>query len=87
MARFLIAFLALVGPFLLYAAYWRLRLRHGEGRWPLSLLFTVGALLAAETFLLAALQRPNVAGRFEPARLEDGRVQPGRLVPNGGGGS
>lgn len=84
MLRVFIALAALAGPFVLYALYLRLARRSGSGRWPLTILFLVGALLAAETFLLNALQRPNIQGRFEPARLEDGVVRPGRIIPEEG---
>lgn len=79
--RILVAAAALLGPFILYGLYWRLSRRPSDDPWPLATLFFVGALLAAETFLLAAVERPRILGRFEPAHLENGLVEPGRPLP------
>jgi hypothetical protein len=83
MARLVFALAAFGGPFLLAWIYLRsVRLRRGRNT--AMLLTLIGALLAAETFVVAALDRPAAQGRFEPARLEGGVIQPGRIAPEGG---
>lgn len=73
--RIILAVLALITPFLLYWLYGELARRSGRRRWPLAILFVVGAGLAVETFLVAALTRTRDTGaNYAPARLEDGRV-------------
>lgn len=60
--RFLITLLAFALPFLLYGAYrWVQARRKAEGRdpWPMMVLWLVGAVLAAETLALGALDPAN----------------------------
>lgn len=80
MARLALALAAFAGPLLLSWMYLRgsRQRRGGDAR---MVLIVIGALLAAETLLVAALNRPDRRGRFEPARLEDGVVQPGHVTP------
>lgn len=80
MARLALALAAFAGPFLLSWLYLR-GARQRPGGTTRTLLIVIGALLAAETFVVAALSRGDRQGRFEPARLEHGEVQPGRIVP------
>ena len=61
--RFVVPFVAFVLPFLLYALYRLLRDRKIGQNWPLTVLFIVGAVLAAQTFGLAALTEPHRTAR------------------------
>jgi len=83
MTRLLLAAFALLAPFALFWVYTRLdRAWPRERRWPFTLLWLTGAVLAIETFVVAALDRaPATAGRYVPAQLEDGRVAPARIEP------
>lgn len=80
MARLALALAAFAGPFLLSWMYLR-DARQRRGADARMVLIVIGALLAAETFVVAALSRPDRQGRFEPARIEQGVIQPGRIVP------
>jgi predicted PurR-regulated permease PerM len=56
--RFLEIVFAIVLPFLIYGVYrfiQRRRGRVGKNPWPVTVLFLVGAFLAAQTIVLAAL--------------------------------
>lgn len=86
MARTLIIQLTLfLLPFLAYAIY-RLLVSdaQAEGRktWPITTLFTTGAVLAVAGWTWMATREvkdPNVC--YEAARFEDGEIIPGRTVP------
>ena len=65
--RFIVPFVAFVLPFLLFALYRLLRGRKLEQNWPLTVLFIVGAVLAAQTFALAALTEPHTTARAPEA--------------------
>ena len=61
--RFVVPFVAFVLPFLLFALYRLLRDRKIGQNWPLAVLFVTGAVLAAQTFALAALTEPRTTVR------------------------
>ena len=61
--RFIVPFVAFVLPFLLFALYRLLRDRKIGQNWPLTVLVIVGAVLAAQTFGLAALTEPHRTAR------------------------
>lgn len=69
--RFIVPFVAFVLPFLLFALYRVLRGKKLEQNWPLAVLFIAGAVLAAQTFALAALTEPHTDVR--KTNVEDTR--------------
>jgi hypothetical protein len=76
-------------PFALYAAYLRLR-EHDEDRTakqhPWTALFVSGLLLVAASFVLWGLvENANQRGVYVPPHLEDGRLIPGRVIPESEG--
>jgi purine-cytosine permease-like protein len=82
--RFLITLLCFAIPFALYWLYERQRKgRTGREQWPHLVLWLVGAILAAETLVVAALTQKGLPeGRYVPAQLEDGRIIPPHVIPN-----
>ncbi len=70
--RFIVPFVAFVLPFLLFALYRVLRGRKIGENWPLAVLFVAGAVLAVQTFALAALTEPHTTVRT-PNAIEDTR--------------
>ena len=87
--RYLITLAALATPFLLYWLYavWRARAGRGATRprdpWPTAILFLCGAVIAAETLVIAVLDEPRVRdGRYIPAHLENGRLVPAQTIPD-----
>lgn len=68
--RFVVPFVAFVLPFLLFALYRVLRGKKLEQNWPVTILFVVGAVLAAQTFALAALTEPHLTERQHRAGEE-----------------
>ena len=74
-------------PFALYAAYLRLR-EHDEEmpsrQHPWTALFISGLVLVAASFVFWGLyENANQRGVYVPPHLEDGRLVPGRVVPEG----
>jgi hypothetical protein len=72
-------------PFALYAAYLRLR-QHDEDmpakQHPWTALFVSGLLLVAASFVFWGLfENANQRGVYVPPHLENGRLVPGRVVP------
>jgi hypothetical protein len=72
-------------PFALYAAYLRLR-QHDEDtpakQHPWTALFVSGLLLVAASFVFWGLvENANQRGAYVPPHLEDGRLVPGRVIP------
>ena len=65
--RFIVPFVAFLLPFLLFALYRALRGKKLEQQdWPLAVLFITGAVLAVQTFALAALTEPRTTVRPPP---------------------
>jgi hypothetical protein len=58
MRRFIVPLIAIAAPFVAFAIYRALNARAGAQRWPLAILFIAGAVLAVQTFVLAALTEP-----------------------------
>ena len=76
-------------PFALYAAYLRLR-KHDEDtpakQHPWTALFASGLLLVALSFVFWGLvEDANQRGVYVPPHLEDGRLIPGRVIPESEG--
>jgi hypothetical protein len=69
--RFIVPFIAFVLPFLLFALYRVLRGRKLEQNWPLTVLFIAGAVLAIQTFALAALTEPQLQKRAPEQTIEE----------------
>jgi hypothetical protein len=72
-------------PFALYAAYLRLR-QHDEDirakQHPWTALFASGLFLVAASFVLWGLfEDANRRGVYVPPHLQDGRLVPGRVIP------
>ena len=72
-------------PFALYAAYLRLR-QHDEEeptkQHPWTALFVSGLALVAVSFVFWGLvEDANQRGVYVPPHLEDGRLIPGRVIP------
>ncbi len=72
-------------PFALYLAYLRLR-EEDEGasskQHPWTSLFISGLVLVAASFVFWGLfENANQRGVYIPPHLEDGRLVPGRVVP------
>ena len=62
--RFVVPFVAFVLPYIVFGIYRMLRARGQQARaWPLTVLFVAGAVLAGQTFLLAALTEPRATVR------------------------
>ena len=76
-------------PFALYAAYLRLRERDEDTtakQHPWTALFVSGLLLVAASFVLWGLvENANQRGVYVPPHLEDGRLIPGRVIPESEG--
>ena len=72
-------------PFALYAAYLRLRQRDEDmpaKQHPWTALFVSGLLLVAASFVFWGLfENANQRGVYVPPHLEDGRLVPGRVIP------
>jgi uncharacterized protein DUF6111 len=72
-------------PFALYAAYLRLRQQDEEmssTQHPWTVLFISGLVLVAASFVFWGLfENANQRGVYIPPHLEDGRLVPGRVVP------
>ena len=78
-------------PFALYAAYLRLR-QHDEEmpskQHPWTALFISGLVLVAASFVFwGVFENANQRGVYVPPHLEDGRLVPGRVVPETEAGS
>jgi len=76
-------------PFALYGAYQRLR-RHDEEtpakQHPWTALFVSGLVLVAASFVFWGLvEDANQRGVYVPPHLEDGRLVPGRVIPESEG--
>ncbi len=75
--RIIVPFVAFVLPFLLFALYRALRDRRVGPKtlenWPLAVLFIAGAVLAVQTFALAALTEPRTTVRPPERPIEDAR--------------
>jgi cytochrome c oxidase assembly factor CtaG len=71
MRRLLLPLIAFAAPFLIYWLYRRFRVRDPEKAWPLTVLFVAGAVLAAQTLVIAALTEPKTMQRPpEPTMTE-----------------
>jgi hypothetical protein len=72
-------------PFALYAAYLRLRQHDeeaGSKQHPWTALFISGLLLVVASFVFWGLfENANQRGVYLPPHLEDGRLIPGRVIP------
>ena len=72
-------------PFALYAAYLRLRQHDEDARskqHPWTALFISGLVLVAASFVFWGLfENADQRGVYVPPHLEDGRLVPGRVVP------
>lgn len=72
-------------PFALYAVYLRLRQQDEETsskQHPWTALFISGLVLVAASFVFWGLfENTNQRGVYIPPHLEDGRLVPGRVVP------
>jgi hypothetical protein len=72
-------------PFALYLAYLRLRQQDEETssrQHPWTALFISGLVLVAASFVFwGLLENRNQRGVYIPPHLEDGRLVPGRVVP------
>ena len=71
-------------PFALYAAYLRAREHDAEvpSKHPWTALFISGLVLVAASFVVWGLfDDANQRGVYVPPHLEDGRLVPGRVVP------
>jgi hypothetical protein len=72
-------------PFALYLAYLRLREQDEEAsskQHPWTSLFISGLVLVAASFVFWGLfENANQRGVYIPPHLEDGRLVPGRVVP------
>jgi hypothetical protein len=92
--RYLITLACFALPFILYWVYdlmQRRRLKAAAGSaalarreaWPLTILWLAGAVLAAETFILAALSEHGHSGegRYVPAQWRDGKIVPPHYLP------
>ena len=74
-------------PFALYAVYLRVR-EHDEDmkskQHPWTALFISGLVLVAASFVFWGLfENANQRGVYVPPHLEDGRLVPGRVIPEG----
>lgn len=83
-SRFFFDALLFLLPFALYLAY--LRLRQDEemssAQHPWTTLFISGLVLVAASFVFWGLfENRNQRGVYIPPHLEDGRLVPGRVVP------
>lgn len=78
-------------PFALYAVYLRLRQQDEETsskQHPWTALFISGLVLVAASFVFWGLfENTNQRGVYIPPHLEDGRLVPGRVVPEEDSGS
>ena len=76
-------------PFALYAAYLRVRQHDDEAaakQHPWTALFISGLLLVAASFVIWGLfENANQRGVYVPPHLEDGRLVPGRVIPESEG--
>ena len=85
MSRILFDGLLFLLPFALYAAYLRLRQRDEEmssRQHPWTALFASGLLLVAASFVFwGFFENTNQRGVYVPPHLEDGRLVPGRVIP------
>jgi hypothetical protein len=72
-------------PFALYAVYLRLREHDEEAaarQHPWTALFISGLVLVAASFVFwGVFENANQKGVYVPPHLEDGRLVPGRVVP------
>jgi hypothetical protein len=83
-SRILFDLLLFLLPFALYLAYLRLRQQDEETstKHPWTALFISGLVLVAASFVFWGLfENPNQRGVYIPPHLEDGRLVPGRVVP------
>jgi hypothetical protein len=70
--RWLFPIAAFALPFALYWLYRAFRARDPAKAWPMTVLFVAGAVLAAQTLIIAALTEPKVMARpHEPAAIEE----------------
>jgi hypothetical protein len=90
-SRILFDLLLFLLPFALYAAYLRLRQHDEEAsstQHPWTALFISGLVLVAASFVFWGLfENANQRGAYVPPHLEDGRLVPGRVVPEAEPGS
>ena len=63
MRRWLLPLIAFAAPFAIYALYRAFRARDPDKAWPMTVLFVAGAVLAAQTLIIAALTEPKVMAR------------------------
>jgi hypothetical protein len=63
MRRLILPLIAFAAPFLLYALYRAFRAQDPKKAWPVTVLFIAGAVLAAQTLVIAALTEPKTMAR------------------------
>lgn len=63
MRRLFLPIVAFALPFAAYWIYRRFKARDPARAWPLTVLFIAGAVLAAQTMVIAALTEPKVMQR------------------------
>lgn len=84
-SRILFDVLLFLMPFALYAAYLRVRQHEEEAhtkQHPWTALFISGLVLVAASFVFWGLfEDVNQRGVYVPPHLEDGRLVPGRVIP------
>lgn len=86
-ARFLVHVLPALLPFALYGLYlWHVKRagRDGPETTPWFWLSAAGLVLMIASFLVYGLFFEEEIGQYVPARLEDGRVVPGQVMPKAG---
>ena len=71
--RLILPILAFALPFAAYWAYRRFRARDPHNAWPVTVLFVAGAILAAQTLVIAALTEPQTIQR--PAETPPKEIQ------------
>ncbi len=92
--RILITLACFALPFILYWIYDWMQRRSARvtagstalarrEKWPMTILWLAGAVLAVETMIVAAVSDPGYRGngRYVPAHMEDGKIVPDRFEP------
>ena len=69
-------------PFILFLGYRRLVAQDKEHETPYTILFATGLILTSLGLVIWVFFDGSEAGStYEPARYEDGRIIPGKMVP------
>jgi len=70
--RWVLPIVAFALPFALYWLYRAFRARDPAKAWPMTVLFVAGAVLAAQTLIIAALTEPKTMQRPpQPTAIEE----------------